>query len=226
MADRPADSAPAPATPAGRTVVYEAIYDRLFHDLIAGQLEPGRALTVRGLAKRLEVSPMPVREAVKRLVAQGALVITETRRISVAPMSAERFEEIILGRTLLEPELAVLALPRFDRQALAELQHWDEAVDRAIESGDPAAYARANWEFHACIYARAERPILFGLVESLWLQVGPFMRQIAGRAGTGALEDQHHLAIRAIETGDEALLCRAIRQDILDGQQLAQGAQD
>ena len=206
----------------GRMVVYEEIYHRLFRDLIAGQLEPGLTLTVRGLARRLDVSPMPVREAVKRLVAQGALVLTETRRISVAPMTAERFDEIILGRTLLEPELAVRALPNMDRKALAEARALDDAVNDAIEAGDPGSYANANWNFHAFLYERAELPVLFGLVESLWLQVGPFMRQIAGRAGTASLEDQHEVALQAIADGDAELLRQAIKQDILDGKALVE----
>ncbi|TNF90951.1 MAG: GntR family transcriptional regulator [Gammaproteobacteria bacterium] len=205
---------------AKRVVLYEEIYKQLFQDLITGQLEPERTLTVRGLAKQLEVSPMPVREAVKRLVAQGALEITATRRISVASMSPERFDEIVLARTLLEPELAARALPNMSEADVEQAHAWDEALNRAIEQGDPGAYGRNNWGFHSFIYQQAELPTLYGLVESLWLQVAPFMRQIVGRSGTRNLEDQHALALRAIRTGNETLLRQAIRQDILDGQML------
>ena len=141
-------------------------------------------------------------------------------------MTSARFEEIILGRTLLEPELAARALPAFDADSLALARRWDSAVDEAIAAGDAGAYARANWEFHAHIYTLAGLPMLFGLVESLWLQVGPFMRQMAGRFGTANLEDQHALALMAIETGNEELLRQAIRQDILDGLTLVRSVID
>ncbi len=203
-----------------RVVVYEEIYRRLFNDLITGQLEPGRTLTVRGLARALDVSPMPVREAVKRLVAQGALVVTDTRRISVASMSPERVDEIILGRTLLEPELAACALPHMSDRDLAEARAWDDALNQAIATGDAGAYGRTNWGFHSFIYQHARLPTLYGLVESLWLQIGPFMRQIAGRYGTAQLDDQHEVALQAIAEGDERRLREAIRQDILDGAEL------
>ena len=204
----------------GRTIVYEEIYDQLFHDLITGQLAPGLSLTVRGLARRLKVSPMPVREAVKRLVAQGALELTETRRISVAPMTPEKFDEICAGRTLLEPELAARAMPNFLPGDLETLREWDLSVDAAIAAGDPNAYGRANWGFHSFLYRKAGMPTLYGLVEPLWLQVGAFMRQLAGRFGTANLQDQHHVAIDALSRGDEAMLRKAIRQDILDGMNL------
>ncbi len=204
----------------GRTIVYEEIYHRLFQDLITGQMAPGLSLTVRGLAKRLGVSPMPVREAVKRLVAQGALELTETRRISVAPMTPEKFDEICAGRTLLEPELAARALPNFRPEDVETAREWDLQVDAAIAAGDPNAYGRANWGFHSFLYGKAGMPTLYGLVETLWLQVGPFMRQLAGRFGTANLQDQHHVAIEALSRSDEALLRQAIRQDILDGMSL------
>ena len=203
-----------------RNVMNERVYNTLFHELITGQLEPGRALTIRGLALQLGVSPMPVREAVKRLVAQRALQMTETRRVTVAPMDAERFQEICIGRELLEPELAARALPNIAKKDIAELKNLDAAVDRAISDGNPSNYGKANWAFHSYIYEKAKLPTVYGLVENLWLQVGPFMRQVAGRAGTARMEDQHELAIKGIQLGDEKMLRLAIKQDILDGLRL------
>lgn len=200
-----------------RSVVYEDVYTLLFNELITGQLEPGKALTVRGLATQLGVSPMPVREAVKRLVAQGALTMTQTRRVMVAPMTDARFEEIGLGRSLLEPELAVRALANFNTSDIRQLERLDAELNAAIEQGDTSSYGRFNWGFHSFIYNKANMPSLYALVEALWLQVGPFMRLAVGRLGTSNLDDQHELAIAAIKSKDEALLAQAIRQDIVDG---------
>jgi DNA-binding GntR family transcriptional regulator len=203
-----------------REVVHESVYERLCKDLITGQLEPGRPLTVRGIARRHGVSPMPAREAVRRLVALGALTVGATRRISVTPMDEARFAEVLLGRTLLEPELAVRALPRLGSREVRQLVRLDDAVDQAIADGDAGAYGRANWAFHHAIYVRAQLPTLLVLVEALWLQVGPFMRQVAGRIGTANLVDQHEVAIAAIRAGDAVRLQEAIGNDIRDGMNL------
>jgi len=206
-----------------RSILYEDVYARLFHDLITGQLEPGRPLTVRGLAAELGVSPMPVREALRRLAAQGALHVTNTRRVTVTPMNRDRFDQLCLGRTLLEPELAAHALAHMTGKDITSLQRLDDRVDAAIAAGDASAYGKANWNFHSYIYVKADQPILLALVENLWLQVGPFMRQVAARYGTANLEDQHELAIEAISRRDAELLRTAIRQDILDGMSLIAG---
>jgi DNA-binding GntR family transcriptional regulator len=204
-------------TAESRNIVYEDVYSRLFNELITGQLEPGKALTVRGLATELGVSPMPVREAVKRLVAQGALTMTQTRRVMVAPMTDARFEEIGLGRTLLEPELAVRALANFTSHDIGQIERLDAQLDKAIEQGDTSNYGRFNWGFHSYIYNKANMSSLYALVESLGLQVGPFMRLAVGRYGTSNLDDQHELAIKAFKNKDPTMLAQAIRQDILDG---------
>lgn len=208
---------------ASRSILYEDVYERLFQDLITGQLEPGRPITVRGMAAQLGVSPMPVREALRRLAAQGALHVTDTRRVTVTPMDRSRYDQVCLGRTLLEPELAVHALAHLTKTDIARLERLDHRVDAAIATGDASAYGTANWRFHSYIYAKADQPILFALVENLWLQVGPFMRQVAARFGTANLEDQHELAIEAIRRNDADLLRSAIRQDIFDGMSLIEG---
>ncbi|MDR3507661.1 MAG: FCD domain-containing protein, partial [Caulobacteraceae bacterium] len=61
------------------------------------------------------------------------------------------------------------------------------------------------------------RPILNRLIETLWLQFGPFMRVVYGRYGTANLVDQHRVALDAIEAGDADALRRAIAGDIADG---------
>jgi DNA-binding GntR family transcriptional regulator len=74
-----------------------------------------------------------------------------------------------------------------------------------------------NFEFHITLYRANDRPTLNRLIETLWLQFGPFMRVVYGRYGTANLIDQHRVALDAIEAGDEAALRAAIAGDIADG---------
>lgn len=204
-------------------VVHEEVYARLRRAFIEGQLEPGRVLSVRTLGAQFSVSAMPAREAIRRLVALGALEMTPTRRITVARMTTSKIEELTDARVPLETRLAVRALERTQgnpkaRAALvAKLSRIDARLDAAIECGDVAAYSKANSEFHFALYGAAEAPVLLGVVEGLWLQIGPFMRVVVTRIGTADLVDQHKQAIDAIAAGDGKKLEKAIRLDILEG---------
>ncbi|MEX6634437.1 GntR family transcriptional regulator [Hyphococcus lacteus] len=204
-------------------IVHEEVYQKLRRAIISGQLEPGRTLSVRGLAAEFGVSTMPAREAIRQLVALGALELTETRRVSVAQMNEDKLSEISEARLALEPELAARVLTQLKRQSAAreklaiKLSKIDATLDRAIERGDSAAYARYNSEFHFKLYEAAKSPVYLGLVESLWLQIGPFMRVVIGRLGTSSLVDQHKEAVSALRADDVTKLTKAIRNDILEG---------
>lgn len=204
-------------------VVHEEVYAKLRRAIIDGQLEPGRALSVRTLAAQFSVSAMPARESIRRLVALGALEMTPTRRIMVARMTPSKVEELTEARIPLETRLAVRAMQRTggkakSRQSLvSRLSKIDERLDAAIERGDVAAYSKANSDFHFTLYAAADAPVLLGVVESLWLQIGPFMRVVIQRLGASTMVDQHKQAIDALVAGDVKKLEKSIRLDILEG---------
>jgi DNA-binding GntR family transcriptional regulator len=160
---------------------------------------------------------MPVRDALSRLAAEGAVNIRSKRKIEVPPMTEERFTDLLECRLLLEPEAAVLAMPHITPARLARLRQIDAALDTAIEEGDVIGYMESNFAFHFNIYRAHRRETLNRLIETLWLQFGPFMRVVYGRYGTANLIDQHRIALAAIEARDADALRRAIASDIADG---------
>ncbi len=185
--------------------------------LLTGRFIPGKAVTLRGLAQELGVSPMPVREVIQRLAAEHALDVRPNGRVQVPEMTRTRFDEILKARLLLEPELAEMALNGLNKNDARELEGIDLEIDASLISGDAEAYLRLNHSFHFRIYAASNSQILMPLVESLWLQFAPFMRTVYGRVGTVNLIDWHKEAIRAIETSDPKALKEAIAADISDG---------
>ncbi|WP_448954283.1 GntR family transcriptional regulator [Labrys neptuniae] len=207
-----------PSEPAGKEApVHDKVYEAIRAGLVGGQFVPGRAMTLRGLAEMLGVSPMPVRAAVTRLVTEGALALTATRRVSVPVMTAARFEELVRVRMLLEGEAAQRALPAIDAERLAAIKAHDETVERCLAEDDAEGYMRANHAFHFAIYTAVPSSVLLPLIETLWLQFGPFMRLVYEELDMTGLVDQHHRAIAAIERGDAKGLRAAIEADIGDG---------
>lgn len=193
------------------------IYAELRRKLVSGRIAPGHGLSTRGLATELGVSQTPVRDALSRLAAEGAVTIRSKRRVLVPPMTQERFDDLLRCRLLLEPEAAVLALPHLDAARVRRLREIDTALDAAIANGDADAYMQNNHAFHFTLYRAQGRRTMTQLIETLWLQFGPFMRLVYGRVGGAQLNDSHQAAIRAIESGDAEALRLAIATDIGDG---------
>lgn len=196
---------------------HETVYRLLRQRILFGGFLPGRAVTLRGLAEELDVSLTPVREAVRRLIAERALAMQDNRRVLVPPMTRSKFEQILFARCALEPELSARALLRLSAADIVNIANIDERINIAMMNGDIENYMRGNFQFHFALYEQADADTLVALVESIWLQFGPFMRMAYGRIGTSQLEDHHEVAIDAMRRGDEAALRRAIAADIGQG---------
>lgn len=220
-------AADGPERPDGhaRTGVRDRVTEALREALIIGRIQPGRPVTLRGLAEQLGTSPMPVREAIRGLAAERALDVSDNGRIQVPRMTEQRFAEILKARALLEPAAAVLALPHLDRRdAPRRLRALDDAVDASLRDGDVEAYMRHNHAFHFALYEASRSDVFLPLIESVWLRFGPFMRIVYGRVGTAGLVDHHKAAVAAVAAGDAEALGEAIRLDIAEGMALIRDA--
>lgn len=185
--------------------------------LLTGRFIPGKAVTLRGLAQDLGVSPMPVREVIQRLAAEHALDIQPNGRVQVPEMTLPRFDEILKARLLLEPELAAMSAAALTAKDAATLEEIDLKIDASLGTGNAEEYMRLNHAFHFIIYTASASQVLMPLVESLWLQFAPFMRTVYGRVGTANLVDWHKEAIKAIRDHAPDALRQAIANDIREG---------
>ncbi len=195
----------------------EWVYNSLCQLILSGEFVPGISFTFRGIANSFGVSTMPVREAAKRLISEGALDMSEKRRITVSQMTQSKFDELKVARLNLEPQLSGLALKHIDSKRLKLLINIDKNLDYAISTGNIEDYIKYNYQFHFGIYEAGSSPVLLPLVKTLWLRFSPFYRVVAGRAGTYTLKDFHHSAIEAIKAKDSVALVEAIHSDILVG---------
>ena len=196
---------------------HERVYRALRERILSGEMAPGEQVTLRGLAEELGVSMTPAREAISRLVAERALQMTASGRVTIPAPGMRRLEELFRARELLEPELAVRALPNVDKSAISVLHAIDAAIDGYLAGGDAVGYVQANNDFHTTLYALADAPALMALVESVWLQTAPVMRRIYGRLGTAALTDYHEATLAALANRDPTALADAIRADVAQG---------
>jgi DNA-binding GntR family transcriptional regulator len=207
---------------------HEVTYARLRDMILFGHLAPGAPVTIQGLITDLGAGMTPVREAIRRLTAEGALLPQGNRRVAVPELSPELLEQVAFARLAIEPKLAELAAPKLAAAQIDRLEAIDGAVNRAIEAGKLPDYLAANHAFHFALYEAAEAPVLLDLARSLWLRAGPSLRAVIDRYGREAAPDLHREALAAMRTGDAKALARAIEQDIQQGvdhvrQALAEG---
>ena len=199
------------------TAAHERLYSTLRVQVMHGELPPGQALTLRGLGAAFGVSMTPAREAVRRLVAEGALTLSSSGRISTPELSNDRIEELASIRALLEPELASRALPRAHLALIERLQTINAANAEAVARHDAVGYIRTNLEFHRTLYLRAQAPAMLAMVETVWLQLGPTMRAVYVRLKRTEAPPHHRMIIAALKAGDEPSLRLALRTDVTQG---------
>ncbi|MEX0310696.1 MAG: GntR family transcriptional regulator [Tateyamaria sp.] len=209
-----------PRTRDTATAAHDRVYRRLRTRIMHGDIAPGQALTLRGIGKQYDVSMTPAREAVRRLVAEGALTLSQSGRVSTPELSNERIEELAALRALIEVELATRALPRAHLALIERLQSINSAVAEAVAHRDAVSYIRTNLEFHRTLYLRAQAPAMLAMAETVWLQLGPTMRALYGRLRRTEPPQYHRLIIAALRAGDEPSLRLAVRSDVTQGLRL------
>jgi len=196
---------------------HERVYRSLRSELMHGEIEAGKSLTIRGIAAKYGASMTPAREAVRRLSAEGALSMSSTGRITAPALTIERIEELASIRALLEPELASRALPRAHMALIERLYAINIVISQAIIKNEPVAYIRSNLEFHRTLYLRAQAPAMLAMVETVWLQLSPTMTRLYASLQRPEASDNHRMVIAALKAGDEAGLRLAIRADVTQG---------
>jgi len=195
----------------------QRVYRTLRARVMSGAVAPGLPITINGVAEDLKVSAMPVREALHRLVADGALEYLDNRRVRVPEMTLSKFEEIISARTALETVAAVRALPHIDAARLERLQVIDAEIDEAYRGNDLLRSTELNFLFHRTLYEPGATGVLLSLMESVWLRLGPFMRLATAKLEDSYRIDRHAEAMAAIRNKDPVALSQAIEADIQDG---------
>ncbi len=191
--------------------------------IINGRLRPGERLRIHDWAARLEISPTPLREALKALEAEGYLEITPHRGAQVAPFSPSDFA--IAGRLTraldgIATEAAVLQLDPPRRETLCtQLTRLNQSLIDALAEGNLDGAARSNRRFHQAIDDAASSPLLARVrepVHTAFPVARPILwealEQDAGRRATFMAE--HERIIAAIASGDAGAARREAEEHI------------
>ena len=124
---------------------------------------------------------------------------------------------------MLEPELAVRAMPRAHSALIDRLSAINASISEVVAKQDASGYIRTNLEFHRTLYLRAHAPAMLAMAETVWLQLGPTMRSLYGRLRRTEVPKHHRLIVAALQAGDESALRAAVRADVTHGLRMLVG---
>src|ERR1700722_7030396 len=199
-----------------RETVQERVYGGLRDRLMRGGFEPGQKLKIAELASALGTSAMPVREALNRLAAERAIESLPNRSVRVPALSKDALRDLMETRFAVEGLAVARAAANMTAETLAQLKELIAAQSETDAEHISEASARQNRAFHFTIYRQWGSTVLLPIIESLWLQFGPYLRvasdRFDGREGRGT--NFHVEIVDALARGDGKAARKALEEDI------------
>lgn len=205
----------------------EQVTNEIRRSILAGGLPPGRSLSLRKLAEQLDVSFIPVRDALRVLEAEGLVVNPPGRSATVAPLDLEEFHAIYRVRRLIEPDLARRAVP------LLEDAELDQLYQAAAEFGGAERSMDDIYGDHRAFHLALVAP-----AASAWdiriLMMGERATERYVRIGFGLLDpdpgehdrrrEAHQLLIDEFRKRDPEIAARALDEHLARNEDLAHNA--
>ena len=207
-------------TPVLRETLHDRVYAELRRSLIHGVFVSGQMLRIQDLAEKLNTSTMPVREALARLISEQALEALPDRTVRVPVITREKLEDLARARVLIEGEVTERAMAKLgppDFARLRDLTRQCEAAFTARNDDNIRHATELNHAFHDHIYRAAGSPVLQPMIESLWLQSGPYVHAAAflhEETSDPAGTHHHWELIKALEKRDAQGAIAALTRDI------------
>jgi DNA-binding GntR family transcriptional regulator len=210
-----------------RTTIQDSVYQQLRQALMTGHFNPGQVLTIASLAETFGTSHMPVREAIRRLVAENALDVAANGSAHVPSVSQVRLDDLCLARTALEAMAIELCAYKLTSTTFLYLDSCIQEHAQVGRNGDIYTMLAKNQDFHFALYRASGSEVIMQLIETLWLRFGPYMRMLTQylepllRSGQMDPEPHHHhLMLSALKRCDAAAAREALVHDIRSTQQL------
>jgi DNA-binding GntR family transcriptional regulator len=192
-----------------RETVQDRVYVALRDQLMRGGFEPGQKLKIAELAAAFGTSAMPVRDALNRLT-------VPSRTVRVPALSKDALEDLRETRFAIEGLAIARATTNMTAECRATLTRLIEAQTETDSEHVSAESAEQNRAFHFAIYRQSGSAVLMPIIESLWLQFGPYLREASERfdGGDGRGTNFHLDIVDALSRGDGVAARKALEADI------------
>lgn len=202
-----------------RAVVRQSFPDIIAADLrqriLSGDLAEGELIRQELLAEEYDVSRMPIREALKRLDAEGLVVFTNNRGATVTKHTLEEIAEIFDVRMMLEVDLFTRAIPLMQDEHFELCESILKEMELSYQSGDVAAWGPLNARFHSALYAASDRKLTSNLLERASLQSNRYVSMHIDQLKKSQSAHQDHSDLLALaRQGDVQCAADKLRSHI------------
>jgi DNA-binding GntR family transcriptional regulator len=205
----------------------QQVYTHLRQGILENAYPPAAPLPEEALAARLNVSRVPVREALRRLASEGLVTLVPRQGAVVSSLSRKQFLDAYRLRGALEALAVRLAIPQLTADDLDRLSDIDAEMKTAAAAGDPEAFFAANAAFHAVFIDRAGNDYLRATYEPLMDQMRRYRSPSADlRGGLERSIEEHEAILAAVRAGDAAEASRLIGEHIAVPQRILEARAD
>jgi DNA-binding GntR family transcriptional regulator len=188
--------------PGGERSKAEHAYTEIRRSIVDGRQGPGSRLVIEQIARSLDISVVPVREAIRRLEAEGYVTYVRNVGATVASIDTGRYAETVETLAIIEAAATGLALPHLTRADLRDAHRINNTMRRSVKKLDPVEFTARNHEFHEVLYCRCPNRHLLDMVVDQWRLVGSIRRSgfsYAPERAAGSV-DEHDRLLELIET--------------------------
>lgn len=197
-----------------RGSVPEEVFQRLRRGLMVGAFVPGQVMSLRKLASSFGTSPMPVRDALARLVVINALEATATGSVRVPRLTPKKLKELFAVRELIEGMATEMACRNCTPALLSSLSAINKELLEAIAKRNLLGCLSSNQRFHFTLYEASGTEVVMPLIESLWLQFGPTMYLSLLSPSTPWDASAHVEILEGLRTKKPAMAMQGVLRDI------------
>jgi DNA-binding GntR family transcriptional regulator len=205
------------------TTKAEAVYDEIRSRILRGILAPASPLNQDALAPELGVSVTPVREAVRRLEAEGLVQVHAHRTVVVSPLSLSELSEIYDVRLQLDPHAAAIATAKASEETLERI----ERMARTEVSRDPLEQATINRAFHRAIYVESGNSLLIEILDRLWERTDRYrIMLVSTEIDVKTVVREHLEIVAAMRSRQSRQVAKLIRAHVLKARASIESALD
>ncbi len=214
--------------PAVSPIEVETVKDKVYREIsraiMTGRLAPGERLLEAKIAEQMNVSRMPVREALHRLQEAGFVSPYQKAGKVVNQLSRQSLEEITHIRMILETEAARIAIQNSSQDTIAQLERLYSAIVVAIDNGDIDGMLEINKQFHLHFYQDTNMPILQQIITGLWDRVSPYvhilLKESDASASSRDVKKNHRGMLDGMRHKDPKEVCKWLKADLTEGKKM------
>lgn len=202
--------------PIQKDKLHDQVYDRLCKMLREGEFTPGEAVRVARVSEAFEVSAMPVREALTRLLAIGVVANVSGRSVGVPALGYEELADLRDVRLEVETLAVQWAVRNRDDVFIDDLEALLVRLGKAEQAGDVRNYIKSNYDFHFRLYQQSKSVVLTEIINTLWLRVSPHLYRLEREDQFKVSNKHHRKIVQMIRKGDAQGASEALADDISD----------